>query len=452
MTRGWFRAVNPGGRRFNIRALRSPGFRRYATVQLLSSTSVASQMVAELWLVYQITGQGLSLGTSTAIRTAPALVLAGVAGTLADRYSRKLLLTLTQAARCVLAALFVLVALGDLPAISTVYLLVLGLGCVQGIDQPIRRAIVRDVVDRGDLPSAASMHTATISVGGIIGPLCAGLLMTTVDPVAAFIFSSASALAAATFVQTLRLIPPAAAEPAATPVAGDSPERSGPADGPRVGRGRHTTTVPASWRDRWARIWTPRLRPTYLFLLAVSVFAMNLNVLLPLIAAEVLQGGSGTYSVLHTFLRAGALAGSLVAAAAATRVTDHRRTFLALVFCGAALMSVGAGTEIVVAAVTIIATGVGAGQFLSMASAGVQTGADRAIQGRQVAVYSVIFVGGRSLGALLTGWLADHIGTRWTTVLLGAGTVLGALAVHAAMLRRSADTSRHSRPSQNPAS
>ena len=450
MTRGWIRGLNPDTGRYNIRALHAPGFRRYAAVQLLSATSVASQMVAELWLVYQITGQGLSLGTSTAIRTAPALVLAGVAGTLADRYSRKLLLTLTQAARCVLTALFVLVALGDLPSIGTVYLLVLGLGCVQGIDQPVRRAIVRDVVSRTDLPSAASLHTATISTGGIIGPLCAGLLMTTVDPVAAFVFSSASALAAVAVVQTLRLLPetseaptPAADPPATTKPPGAAeplPRHSGGSRNPLLpsNRGRGPSAAPpGSWRDRSARIWTPQLRPTYLLLLSLSIFAMNVNVLLPLIAAEILDGGSGTYSVLHTFLRAGALAGSLAAAASATRTADHRRTFGALVLCGAALVSVGAGTVMVVAAITIVATGIGAGRFLSMAGASVQTGADRAVQGRQVAMYSVIFVGGRSLGALLTGWLADTVGTRWTTVLLGAGTIAGALAVGATTLRKS---------------
>ena len=97
----------------------------------------------------------------------------------------------------------------------------------------------------------------------------------------------------------------------------------------------------------------------------------------------------------------------------------------------------------VVAAITILATDIGAGQFLSMASTGVQTGADRAVQGRQMAGYSVIFVGGRSLGTLLTGWLADYMGTRWTTVLLGAGTSAGALAVNATHLRHRTDPSRH---------
>ena len=416
MTRGWFRGLNLDSRRSGIGALRSAGFRRYAAVQLLSAISVSSQMVAELWLVYEITERGLSLGTSTAIRTAPALVLAGVAGSLADRFPRKVLLTMTQAARCVIAAMFVLVTLGDLPAISTVYLLVLGLGCVHGIDQPVRRALVRDVVNRNELASAASLHTATISTGGIIGPLCAGLLLTQIGPTAGFIFSSASALAAVVVVQFLRLVKEPSGESLPAIPSGAASDR----------------------RARLADILSPGLRPTFLLLLALSVFAMNLNVLLPVIAAEVLGGGSGTYSVLHTCLRAGALVGSLFAAMAATRTADHRRIFLALVLCGVALMSVAAGTQTIVTAVTIVVTGACVGLFLSMASASVQTGADRAIQGRQVAVYSFIFIGGRSLGAPLTGWMADELGARWTTLMLGAGTLLGALAAQATSRNRRA--------------
>ena len=463
MTRGWFRGLNLDSRRSGIGALRSAGFRRYAAVQLLSAISVSSQMIAELWLVYEITERGLSLGTSTAIRTAPALVLAGVAGSLADRFPRKVLLTMTQAARCVIAAMFVLVTLGDLPAISTVYLLVLGLGCVHGIDQPVRRALVRDVVNRNELASAASLHTATISTGGIIGPLCAGLLLTQIGPTAGFIFSSASALAAVVVVQFLRLRKEPAEEPIESPeqlpsdTSDPAPRHSGEGRDPFVFKSRlrppsiteqssgskdaatpADDEPPGHRRARLADILSPGLRPTFLLLLALSVFAMNLNVLLPVIAAEVLGGGSGTYSVLHTCLRAGALVGSLFAAMAATRTDDRRRIFLALVLCGAALMSVAAGTQAIVTAVTIVVTGACVGLFLSMASASVQTGADRAIQGRQVAVYSFIFIGGRSLGAPLTGWMADELGARWTTLMLGAGTLLGALVAQATFRNRRA--------------
>ena len=473
MTRGWFRGLNLDSGRSGIRALRSAGFRRYAAVQLLSSISVSSQMVAELWLVYEITERGLSLGTSTAIRTAPALVLAGLAGSLADRFPRKVLLTMTQAARCVIAAMFVLVTLGDLPSISTVYLLVLGLGCVHGIDQPVRRALVRDVVNRSELPSAASLHTATISVGGIIGPLCAGLLLTQIGPAAGFVFSSASALAAVVVVQFLRLVkePSEESSPAETArrlprnTSDPAPRHSGEEPAADLIRSRNPFVLksrlrppsiteqssgskdaatpaidepPGHRRARLAHILSPGLRPTFLLLLALSVFAMNLNVLLPVIAAEVLGGGSGTYSVLHTCLRAGALVGSLFAAMWATRTADHRRIFVALVLCGAALMSVAAGTQAIVTAVTIVVTGACVGLFLSMASASVQTGADRAIQGRQVAVYSFIFIGGRSLGAPLTGWMADQLGARWTTLMLGAGTLLGALAAQATFRNRRA--------------
>ena len=199
-------------------------------------------------------------------------------------------------------------------------------------------------------------------------------------------------------VQSLRLVKEAPEESSpAAPSAAASDRRATPAP---TGAEDNVDDVspaadepPGHRRARLAHILSPGLRPTFLLLLALSVFAMNLNVLLPVIAAEVLGGGSGTYSVLHTCLRAGALVGSLFAAMAATRTADQRRIFVALVLCGAALMSMAAGTQAIVTAVTIVVTGACVGLFLSMASASVQTGADRAIQGRQVAVYSFISSG-----------------------------------------------------------
>ncbi len=411
--------------RFQISALKSRGFRRYALIQLLSSTSVSAQRTAELWLVYQITGEGLSIGISTAVRTAPALFLAGLAGVLADRFSRKSLLTISQAGRGVLSALFVLITVGREYAevsIVWVYLLVFALGCVGGIDQPVRRATVRDVVRSSDLPGAASLHTATISTGRVIGPLCAGGLMTWVGAPAAFIFSAVAAFASAAFVRSLVLLSRSeratkgdvAVEPEPAQ-AQDSSEAS-----PRV------TKTP-----KRARVFSPQLRPTYLMLAAYSLFGMNIEVVFPLIADNVLSGGEGTFASLVTLMSAGAVAGSLFTATRARETTNNSSLVWALVYCGAALISVAAGTSYALIALTVIAAGVGTGVFLSLTSASIQTGATQSVQGRQAGLYSVIFVGGRAVGAPVMGWVADNLDARPTVVVISLGTLLAAVVAFA---------------------
>lgn len=431
--------------RYRISALKSPGFRRYAAVQFLSSMSVNAQRVAELWLVFQITGEGLSLGVSTAIRTAPTLALAGVAGSLADRFSRKWLLTATQGARGVLIAVFAALTTGQQPEeinIAWVYLLVLALGCVGGFDQPIRRAVVRDVVSSEDLPSAASLHTATIATGRIIGPLCAGALMALVGTPAAFMFGSLSAFLAVVFVRLLKMRPEqagaeetegiktGAGEPA-TPA--EEVDGAHPAETTEAAKTAETTEV-AGTTVR-AQVWSPRLRPTYLMLGAFSLIGMNIEVVFPLIAQGVLGGGVGTFSTLVAYMSAGALAGSLFAAARASRSASNRKMVWALVLCSAALISISASSQAALVAVTVVAAGFCTGLFLSITSASIQTGATRKVQGRQAALYSFVFVGGRAVGAPVAGWLADQLGARPTIVFLSMGTLMAAVLAFALVVK-----------------
>ena len=431
--------MSQASERYRISALKSPGFRRYAAVQFLSSVSVNAQRVAELWLVFQITGEGLSLGVSTAIRTAPTLALAGVAGSLADRFSRKWLLTATQGARGVFIAVFFALTTGRQPEeinIAWVYLLVLALGCVGGFDQPIRRAVVRDVVSSEDLPSAASLHTATIATGRIIGPLCAGALMVLVGAPAAFIFGSLSAFLAMAFVRLLRMRPGQAGaeetegiktgtgEPAAAVMKADGAQPAETTEATEVAG----TTVRA-------QVWSPRLRPTYLMLGAFSLIGMNIEVVFPLIAQGVLAGGVGTFSTLVAYMSAGALAGSLFAATRASRSASNRKMVWALVLCSAALISISASSQAALVAVTVVAAGFCTGLFLSITSASIQTGATRKVQGRQAALYSFVFVGGRAVGAPVAGWLADQLGARPTIVFLSMGTLLAAVLAFALVVK-----------------
>ena len=482
--------------RRRISALKSPGFRRYASVQFLSSMSVNAQRVAELWLVFQITGEGLSLGTSTAIRTAPTLVLAGLAGSLADRFSRKGLLIASQGTRGMIIVVFAVLTTGRQPeeiSIVWVYLLVLALGCVGGFDQPIRRAVVRDVVSSEDLPSAASLHTATIATGRIVGPLCAGALMTWVGAPAAFIFGSASAFLAVVFVRSLRMHPredfaaepgaaegdaasdqssqeahatPAAASTPAPPAASatdTTPAAAAIPAPPAIPAAASTGAIPAAASTgatdavdlegveaedtegappaetpktkTKTLVFSPRLRPTYLMLGAFSLIGMNVEVVFPLIAKGVLEGGVGTFSALVTYMSAGALIGSLLAAARASRSTSNRRLVWALVLCSAALISISASSNAALVAVTVVAAGFCTGLFLSISSANIQTGATREVQGRQAALYSFVFVGSRAVGSPAAGWLADQIGARPTIVLLSMGTLLAAVLAFALVVK-----------------
>ena len=431
-------------------ALGLPMFRRYAAGQLASSMALTSQRVAELWLVLEITGNALSLGVSTALRTAPSLLLAGAGGALADRFDRRVLLAWTQGGKAALGGVFAWLVAGGSPAIETVYGLVLALGCLNALDAPIRRAAVREVVGPEDLAGAASLHTATISIARIAGGLLAGLLIAWSGVPAAFAFGVAASAAAALWFGSLRL---AAPDPEANL---DSKADPDPDADPRLKADSSPKTDPGT-KDRspsdtgivglLARIWSPALRPAFLFLAVFSIIGWNIDVLIPLLAEQVLGGGATTYGVLVTCVSVGSFAGSV--AAASWRSTDRGETKAgtgstaesrggivaltrALLVFSAVLATVASTSSAVPVAASLTLAGLTGGFFLSLVNTEVQLGADWALQGRQVAVYTFVFIGSRALGAPLIGLTADWIGPRPAVITMAAATFALALIVRAA--------------------
>ena len=436
-------------------ALGLPMFRRYAAGQLASSMALTSQRVAELWLVLEITGNALSLGVSTALRTAPSLLLAGVGGALADRFDRRTLLAWTQGGKAAVGGVFAWLVAGGSPAISTVYGLVLVLGCLNALDAPIRRAAVREVVGPEDLAGAASLHTATISIARIAGGLLAGLLIAWSGVPAAFVFGTVASAAAAVAFRSLRLAEPDPETDPRTEFDPSAETEQAPED---------ETPDTAGGRGLLARIWSPTLRPAFLFLATFSIIGWNIDVLIPMLAEEVLGGGPATYGVLVTCVSVGSFAGSVAAAswrsanrggaevragsvtepgagsvaetrtgsvAAAPRggVADLTR---ALLVFAAVLATVAATANAVPVAASLTLAGFTGGLFLSLVNTEVQLGADRALQGRQVAVYTFVFIGSRSLGSPLIGLTADWIGPRPAVITMAAATFALALLVRAA--------------------
>ncbi len=493
-------------------ALSSPVFRQYAASQLASSAALTCQRVAELWLVLEITGNALSLGVSTALRTAPSLLLAGAGGALADRFDRRTLLACTQGGKAVVGGAFAWLVAGGEPTIETVYGLVLMLGCLNALDAPIRRAAVREVVGPEDLAGAARLHTATISTARVIGGLLAGLLIAWSGVPAAFAFGAAASAASAIGFRTLRFPEPAPAsetnpetdrglEADPDPEADPGPD-SETAPGPEADPGLKDNpgpedASPAAAGDRGllARIWSPTLRPAFLFLAVFSIIGWNIDVLIPLLAEAVLGGGATTYGVLVTCVSIGSLAGSVAAASwrpaaraktesttepnsrtgdrsaaepnsqiesrsatepnsrtengSATEpngrtgdrsaikpsggITDLTRSLLVF---SAVLATVAATPNAVPVAASLTLAGFTGGLFLSLVNAAVQLGADQALQGRQVAVYTFVFIGSRALGAPFIGLTADWIGPRPAVVTMAAATAALALLVRAAFTPR----------------
>ena len=159
----------------------------------------------------RITGSAFVVGLTIAVRSGSAVVLAPVAGTLADRMDRRRLLASTQAAKALVAGTLALLALAmreDLP-LAVLFGAVAVLGVIGAIDTPLRRAFVRDVVMADRIDRAARLHTSVMSVGRFLGSGAAWLFLSLSAAWACFAVNGATSLLASMLV--LRVVPTTAA-------------------------------------------------------------------------------------------------------------------------------------------------------------------------------------------------------------------------------------------------
>ena len=103
--------------RRSVGPLHVPNYRRYFTGQVISITGNWVQMVAEMWLIVQLTGSGAAVGITAGLQFLPMLLVGSWGGVLADRLDKRRLLTVTQALMAIPAlTLWVLTAGGAIEA------------------------------------------------------------------------------------------------------------------------------------------------------------------------------------------------------------------------------------------------------------------------------------------------------------------------------------------------
>jgi MFS family permease len=380
-------------------SLRVRNYRLYFTAQLISVSGTWMQTIAQAWLVLRLTGSGVDLGIVTGLQFLPMLLLGPYGGLAADRFDKRKLLYVTQAAGGLLALTLGILTVTHVVALWQIYLLALLLGVVTLFDNPARQTFVMEMVGRDDLPNAVSLNTVVMNASRVIGPAIGGLVIVLVGLEACFFVNAASYLAVLVALALMRAAELHPSQP--------------------VARAKRQI------RDGLAYVWhEPPLRNTLLAMAVIGIFAYNFQVTLALLAKDTFHGGAGTYSLLTSCMGAGAIVGGL---AAAHRARPTRRLLhgLALAF-GALLGAVALAPTLEVAAVLLVFMGAASIGFIATANASLQLRADPAMRGRVMALYAMAFLGSTPIGAPLMGAIAQWSSPRVAMAVGAVATLLAA--------------------------
>lgn len=134
-------------------------------------------MIALPWLVLQLTGDSLAMGTVLALAAIPRALLMLIGGALTDRFSARSLMLASNAARFVLVSLLTgLVLLGRVE-MWMLYALAVSFGIADAFFYPAQSSMPPQLVKKDQLQVANSLIHGTMMLAMLAGPVLAGVLI-----------------------------------------------------------------------------------------------------------------------------------------------------------------------------------------------------------------------------------------------------------------------------------
>lgn len=369
----------------------------------MSNIGTWTQRVAQDWLVLELTNNDAAmLGLVTAIQFLPAMLLSLYGGLLADRFSKRKLLILTNTGAGLTSVVLGLLVVGGMVQLWHVFVLALALGVLTAVDSPIRVSFTSELVGKDDLANAVSLNSANFNVGRLVGPALSGYLIFFYGTGPSFLINTVTYVF---MVVTLLVI---------------------------RDKDLHITVKPAKDNKLAEAFAYVRSRPDLMLVMTTvfftTTFGLNFQIFIALMATKEFSMGPDQFGALGSILAIGSLSGALFAA----RLEKHRTT--QNILRGAGLF----GILLILSAYlpspllfAIMLPIMGATALLTLISANtyIQGNTSNALRGRVIGIYLMIFMGGTPIGSPLIGFVAAAVGIRLTIVLCGLVLLIAALII-----------------------
>jgi MFS family permease len=382
----------------NDSLLRNVRFLRLWIGQGTSFVGDAVSMVALVVLVVQITGSASAVGGALVARLLPTIA-SPLAGVLADRVDRRVVLVASDLARAVLV--LGLVFARDL---ATIYVLVFLMGLARAFFNPTVRAAFPSVVGGGNLTRANALISGTFSVSETVGPALGGLLVATVGLDAAFILDAVTYLISAVLLSL-------------TPLA--RPQRK---DG-NAGFGEDLKAGFA---------YLAGARVPLAIVIGAFLTVLTINITIPaevFLAKETFEAGNAGYGLLVGLYGGGMILGSALIATFGDRIRLLPFYFFGILISALALVGAGLSPAFIFALGALVVAGAANGIDNVTTDTILQKRVPDAFLGRVFSVRFLGFSAGEVLAYPLGGAIVDASGVRFTYLLAGAATAAAGLIV-----------------------
>ena len=304
-----------------FRAFRYHDFRIMWLGACTSSIGTWMQILAQNWLVYQLSNSAVYLGLDAFFGQIPIFLLSLFGGVFADRKSRRSLLLLSQVIQLSCAFLLAVLVGTHVVHVWHIWCLSFAVGVAQSFGGPAYSALVPTLVGKEDLQNAIALNSIQFNLARVVGPALGGLALIRLGATWCFALNGLSYLAV---IGTLLMIRPRFVPP------------------------KTEQSVISSMREGIDYL-LKREGMISLVVLAflATLLSYPLITFLPVMARVVFHGGPTVFTWFLCLSGAGSVGGALLVAASQKQAGQAKRSLLVMLLLGVLLAAFGMSRNLV---------------------------------------------------------------------------------------------------------
>lgn len=377
----------------------------FRSVWLASSVSNLGSLIQSVgasWMMTTIATEASMVALVQASLTLPVMLLALLAGALADSLDRRKVMMYAQVFLFAVSVGLAVCVWFDAITPWLLLLFTFLIGCGAAFNAPAWQASVGDMVPRAHVASAVTLNSMAFNIARSVGPAIGGAI------VAAFGAASAFAVNALSYIPLIVVL-----KRWHRPVV--------PQLLPRESLG-----IAISAGVRYVSM-SPAIGTVLVRAFVFGVGASSIMALMPLVARHLVAGGPMTYGLLLGAFGVGAVVAALSNAPLRRSMSTESLVRLACVIFGIAAAVSGFSSSVAVTMLVLLFNGAAWVLALSNFNVAVQLSAPRWVVARALSIYQMFAFAGLAGGSWLWGELAERNGIP--QALFGAAIVMGVCAV-----------------------
>ena len=361
-------------------------FTLLAVGQMFSQFATSMQQVVVAWQIYELTDSSLSVGLTGLARAGAVILFSLIGGVVADAMDRRKVLLLSQAVTLSGAVTLALLTSWGQIAPWMIYAVVFATGAATSFDFPARRALIPSLVNRIQVPTAATTVLAVRRGSMVTGPSLGGVLITWIGIAFAYWAVVLCILLLVACLLSMRARPRA---------------------------GHQSTGIGiAAFADGLRFLWESKQLLVLLCVTTVILLFTSSQSVWPALARDVLDAGPSGLGLLASSVSVGSMLGLVLA----LRWGEFERKGLVTAACavgmGLTVVALAAAPTLAVAAGSLLCFGVLDSINDSVRHTLIATRTPDELLGRVNGVATVFASGGLSLGELWMGFLAEALTPR----------------------------------------